>query len=135
MRTFTIEEALAALPDVARLAQRMVDARSALLEAEHPSSRLAGVARTNGSGSAHRHAPEDAERIERLRAALMTEIEAIERLGVQVKDVDTGLVDFPTVHPTTGETVLLCWRLGEETIGFWHEIDAGFAGRKPLPFS
>ena len=47
--------------------------------------------------------------------------------------VDRGLLDFPAQHPVTGETVLLCWHVGEEEIGFWHGLEEGFAGRKPLP--
>jgi hypothetical protein len=54
----------------------------------------------------------------------------IDEIGVQVKDLEQGLLDFPCVME--GKTVLLCWRLGEKEIGFWHTIEDGFAGRKPL---
>ena len=56
---------------------------------------------------------------------------SISELGGNVKDLDTGLVDFPARH--NGEDVLLCWQLGEDEIAFWHGADEGFAGRKPLP--
>jgi hypothetical protein len=52
---------------------------------------------------------------------------------VQVKDLDEGLIDFPAKHPG-GDTVLLCWRLGETDVAYWHGLEEGFAGRKPLPF-
>lgn len=52
-------------------------------------------------------------------------------LGVMVKGLDTGLVDFPGV--IDGRPVLLCWQLGEDKVRYWHEEDAGFAGRQPLP--
>jgi len=52
-------------------------------------------------------------------------------LGVEVKDLDEGLVDFPALR--RGETVLLCWRLGEDDVGYWHTVQEGFAGRRPLP--
>lgn len=52
-------------------------------------------------------------------------------LGIQVKDLDSGLVDFP--HLREGEEVFLCWKLGEDTISYWHELDTGFSGRKLLP--
>lgn len=52
-------------------------------------------------------------------------------LGVQIKDVDAGLVDFP--HLMNGEEVFLCWRLGEDTISYWHHLDSGFTGRSLLP--
>jgi hypothetical protein len=54
----------------------------------------------------------------------------IDEIGVQVKDLDQGLLDFPCVMD--GRTVLLCWKLGEKEIGFWHTTEDGFAGRKPL---
>jgi hypothetical protein len=63
---------------------------------------------------------------EQLRVALNRILET----GCLVKDLDEGLVDFPTLRG--GEEVYLCWKLGEERIGFWHGIEEGFAGRKPL---
>ena len=56
--------------------------------------------------------------------------EDIHETGCLVKDLDIGLLDFPTLY--RGEEVYLCWRLGEDHIGFWHQIDAGFRGRKPI---
>ncbi len=55
---------------------------------------------------------------------------AIEKLGCLVKDLEIGLVDFPARRDN--ETVYLCWKLGEERIGYWHRVEEGFAGRKPL---
>ena len=57
-------------------------------------------------------------------------VEAIGGLGGQVKDVRTGLVDFPSLFQ--GREVLLCWMPGEDAVGFWHDLDAGFAGRAPI---
>jgi hypothetical protein len=57
--------------------------------------------------------------------------ERLEELGVIVKDADRGLVDFPALREN-GEEVLLCWQVGEEEIAFWHGVEEGFAGRKPL---
>lgn len=62
----------------------------------------------------------------KLNAAL----EAIQEEGCQVKDLDIGLLDFPTLYQ--GEEVLLCWRLGETRIEYWHGIEEGFRGRKPI---
>jgi hypothetical protein len=67
-------------------------------------------------------------------SAVAAVVADLEELGVQVKDLDEGLIDFPTRHPERNETVLLCWRLGEERVAFWHGLEEGFAGRKPLPF-
>lgn len=133
MRYFTPEEANEALAEVRPLVERLVAARrvSARLE-----ERL-GAVRTrvlgNGGGL-------DPARIEDLRTkgteaarAVLELAAALEELGVQVKDPDTGLVDFPARHPD-GSEVLLCWRLGEDDVGFWHTLDGGLRGRKPLPF-
>jgi hypothetical protein len=70
--------------------------------------------------------------VEREARELAHAIDAVVELGVQVKDIDEGLVDFPALR--RGETVLLCWKLGEDRVGFWHTIEEGFAGRRPLPF-
>jgi hypothetical protein len=70
-----------------------------------------------------------AEREKALQEARDTLLE-IDEIGVQVKDLEKGLLDFPCV--VDGQTVLLCWKLGEKEIGFWHTTEDGFAGRKPL---
>ena len=78
---------------------------------------------------------EEADRIEREAQEIAREIDGyvseIERLGVQMKGFDTGLVDFP--GEIDGRPVLLCWQLGEESVQYWHDEQAGFAGRQPLP--
>jgi hypothetical protein len=66
-----------------------------------------------------------------LRAEIAACVEELDRLGIQVKDLDTGLIDFPSVRD--GEEILLCWQLGEDEIAWWHRVDDGFAGRRPLP--
>ena len=134
MRQFTLEEALAALPDVARHAERMVNIRAALLATEAPALDMQAAVTTNGSGSANGRMTEDLEEIHRLRADLMAEVDALEQIGVLVKDIAAGLVDFPAQHPASGAPIFLCWQVGEESIGFWHEQTSGFAGRRPLPF-
>jgi len=63
--------------------------------------------------------------------AVRRALREVERIGVQVKDIDSGLVDFPA--RLYGRDVLLCWRLGEEEVRFWHDLEAGFNGRQPLP--
>jgi hypothetical protein len=61
---------------------------------------------------------------------LQTLIEELDEIGVELKGIDEGLVDFPSERD--GRVINLCWRMGEETIAWWHELDTGFAGRQPL---
>ena len=72
------------------------------------------------------------EQFEREGQAVARCVQELEKLGVQVKDLDRGLVDFPALRD--GEEVLLCWQVGEDKVAFWHGLEEGFAGRKPLPF-
>ena len=72
------------------------------------------------------------EDFERETAAMAEAVERLERLGAIVKDADRGLVDFPALRES-GEEVLLCWQVGEDEIAYWHGLEEGFAGRKPLP--
>jgi len=65
-----------------------------------------------------------------LDEALNDEIERICALGGEVKDLEVGLVDFPSTRD--GEEILLCWKLGEKSIGYWHAVDGGFASRRPI---
>ena len=78
---------------------------------------------------------EDADRLEREAQQLARDIDGyvneVKQLGVQMKGLDTGLVDFP--GEINGKPALLCWQLGEESVKYWHDEQAGFAGRQPLP--
>jgi hypothetical protein len=133
VRLFTPEEANAALalvrPRVERLARLRVALRSVAGE-------LAD-ARANAAGNGHGEAARRAAALEEARAetvrALADVAAELDEIGVQVKDPDGGLVDFPARHPD-GSLVLLCWRVGEDEVSAWHTLDGGFAGRKPLPF-
>jgi hypothetical protein len=133
MKHFTLEEATEALETVRPLAERMVEQRRTLREARAALAPARSAVSGNGGGL-------DAERIQELEtaandaaAAVVACVEAIGEAGAQIKDVDRGLLDFPAVRPATGETVLLCWHVGEPEIAYWHGLDEGFAGRKPLP--
>lgn len=77
------------------------------------------------------------DRIEEVRRAIENRIGRLNRLrdelaeiGVELKDYETGLVDFPAKHQS--RRVMLCWKLGEEQVGHWHEEDSGFSGRRPI---
>ena len=131
MRHFTPEEANAALPGVRLLVERMVEHRRAHVEALERQEELEGRIRGNGGGIPPAQLADTAAEVERHARELARAVDDIVGLGVEVKDLDEGLVDFPALH--RGETVLLCWQLGEDEIGYWHSVEAGFAGRRPLP--
>lgn len=131
-RYFTPEEANALLPRVRPLADRLVERAKSLDRAEAGHAAL--LARIAGNGG---HLPpselaEAAAELAAAEAAVLDCVRRLQELGVQVKDARTGLVDFPALHE--GREVLLCWRAGEELVGYWHGLEEGFAGRKPLPF-
>jgi hypothetical protein len=130
-RYFTPEEANELLPTVRPLVEEMVGHRRALAVATVRHARIATKIAGNGGGVRPHEVDElqatiDAEAAEVVRCAT-----ALQELGLLVKDLDEGLVDFPTLWGD--EEVLLCWRLGEREVAFWHTVEDGFAGRKPLP--
>ena len=126
-RLFTLAEANALLPELIPILERLRLAKAALDDARAGLARLTPAMRGNG------HAAAGAElegRIRELAAEIAADVRAILARGVEVKDLDHGLIDFPS--PREGRVVFLCCRLGEGPIGWWHETDAGFAGRRPL---
>ncbi len=136
MPLFTVEQANRTLPLVRRIVEDVVREHrrweEKILELELTASNAASAA-VQGKTAA---APSD-ERIaalERETMAIARDIEAfeqeLEELGIVLKDRRLGLVDFP--GEIDGRRVWLCWRLGEPAVQFWHDLDAGFAGRQPL---
>lgn len=130
-KTFTLAEAQTLLPVLESLLRRAQAAgkRAAELEAEMQqlSQRifLSGGMHINVSVAARRRA--EREKAMQQTRDTLTEIDEI---GVQVKDLEQGLLDFPSVMD--GKAVLLCWKLGEKEIGFWHSPEDGFAERQPV---
>ena len=134
MRLFTQEEANAALPDVRPLVERLVEDRRTLVALGNELEAVQALIGGNGGSLDPSRVGELQEAVAHAAAALAAIVDEIQGLGAQVKDLDSGLVDFPARHPESGDTVLLCWQLGELEVGYWHDLEAGFAGRKPLPF-
>jgi hypothetical protein len=130
-RVFTVEEANAMLETVRPLTEEMVAHRRALAQAMARQDRIEGKVRTNGGAMAPREPAELAAVVAEEAEAVARCLERISELGAVVKDLDTGLVDFPAMRG--GEEVFLCWQLGEEEIRYWHGLEEGFAGRKELP--
>jgi hypothetical protein len=137
-RIFTVAEANAAIPKLAGRFSLIVQMRGRL-EALYASLASAGatpddLARDDDDdGALAALGPEvvrDAAIFRGLAEAINDELVAIGREGVQVKDVELGLCDWPAMHH--GRVVLLCWKLGEPAVGFFHEVEAGVAGRRPI---
>ncbi|MCS7042717.1 MAG: DUF2203 domain-containing protein [Bryobacteraceae bacterium] len=131
MKLFDVHSARSLLPEVRRLLAQGMDARSREVEVRRVMAAFAERAQLMGGA---RLDPEQAEQWRRelaVAAALMRQaVKALEGLGVLVKDLDIGLVDFPTLY--RGQEVLLCWRYGEPDIAWWHGLEEGFRGRKPV---
>ena len=130
-RYFTAEEANDALRDVRPLTEELVEHRRALVELQELQLSLTQRIAGNGGNVEPRKLQELQERLDEEVAGIARCVARIHEAGALVKDLDEGLVDFPARRE--GEDVLLCWRLGEEEIGYWHGLEEGFSGRKPLP--
>jgi hypothetical protein len=131
-RHFTPEEANAALAEVRPVAEELVEHRRAMAAAAAERAHLVQQIAGNGGDFDPQEPRALQERFVEAGEAVARCVQQLERLGVQVKDLDRGLVDFPALRK--GEEVLLCWEVGESEIAFWHGVEEGFAGRKPLPF-
>ena len=130
-RYFTAEEANDALSDVRPLTEELVEHRRALVELQEAQLSMTQRIAGNGGNVEPRKLQELQERLDEEVAGIARCVARIHEVGALVKDLDQGLVDFPARRE--GEDVLLCWRLGEEEIGYWHGLEEGFSGRKPLP--
>ncbi|TML85328.1 MAG: DUF2203 family protein [Actinobacteria bacterium] len=130
MHYFTPDEANAALERVRPLAEQMVERRRAMLAAQAREEELGARVAGNGGGIDPGEPARTEAVVEDEARAIAQLVDEIHALGAQVKDIDTGLLDFPSLRE--GEEVLLCWRVGEDDIRYWHTLDGGFAGRQPL---
>src|SRR6478672_2550246 len=130
-KTFTLDEAHALLPVLSSLLKRSMDGKGVIEEVEKELQDLKH--RILLSGGLMVDVPAVAKRrAERDKAfqEIKDTLGEIDAIGVQVKDLDIGLLDFPCA--VEDEVVLLCWKYGEEKIEFWHGMEEGFRGRKPI---
>ena len=130
-RTFTLDEALMLLPVLESLLRAAIGGKKLMEEVEGEMQELSHRIFLNGGThvdvvAVARRKAERAKAEQRAKDALAE----IDSIGVQVKDVETGLLDFPC--RVDDEVVLLCWRMGETAIEHWHTMEDGFKGRKPL---
>ena len=130
-RTFTLDEAQALLPVLESLLRTAIKAKKLIDEFDAEIQALQHRIFLNG-GMFLEVLPLARRKAERARAEQHAKdaIAEIHSIGVQVKDLDMGLLDFPC--EVEGVTILLCWKLGEKSITHWHGVQEGFAGRKPI---
>ena len=122
-RYFTLEEANSALETIRPMMEEIQKIRQTILATQPETWSAIERSAGNGGNPAMSKLVKSFDRLDDL-------LHHIQRTGVQVKDINTGLLDFPALHD--GHEVYLCWQIGERRIGYWHEIDAGFAGRQPI---
>jgi len=130
-RFFSYEEAEEMLPRIEQMLRAIQDSRQAAMDAEEFIGQArAKVMMSGGMIPDHaalaRHKSEKDKSLEALEAGL----QKVQESGVLIKDLETGLVDFPCL--VEDQEVYLCWKIGEPRIGFWHNVEEGFAGRKPV---
>ncbi len=119
-RTYSVGEADASLPELRVMLERVRANRQVILRA---AERIRGQVAADGGGTEGKDYWE-------ARAALKADIEALADRDILLRDPETGLVDFPGERE--GRRIFLCWRLGEDHVGHWHDLESGFGGRKPL---
>src|SRR6059058_4638039 len=132
-RSFTPDEANNALSEVRPAAERLVAVRARMRELERTQGELVTAIGGNGGGYAASDLNAAQSELSGLADAAIACVERLEELGVVIKDLDLGLLDFPAEHD--GRDVLLCWHVGEDSVAFWHGLAEGFAGRKPIDWS
>jgi hypothetical protein len=130
-RTFTLEEAQSLLPVLESLLRTAIASKKTMEEVDAELQALAHRVFLNG-GMFLDVVPLARRKAERAKAEQRAKdaLAEIDSIGVQVKDIDIGLLDFPCV--VEGQIILLCWKLGENSITHWHGTQEGFAGRKPI---
>ena len=130
-KRFTLAEAQSLIPHLSRLLREAINLKSEYAEAERALQSFRERVMTMGGVVLDRERALSAKnRRDSAAGRLRHAIEQVQELGCVVKDLDTGLVDFPTLF--RGQEVYLCWKLGEPQIEFWHGVQEGFAGRKPI---
>jgi hypothetical protein len=127
VRLFTLAEANALLVELIPRLQDLAQCKRGLDAVHDTLLRITPKERANG----HRLEVIGLEhQMERLVDCLAQGIRDLEAMGIAIKDIDEGIIDFPSLYH--GRVIYLCFRLGEERIGFWHEISTGFSGRRPI---
>jgi hypothetical protein len=128
-RLFTVQEANDLIPTLTIVLRELIAKRELVQVRKRELAAMEVKARADGRESAVA-VGELRQALEDILADMNDAMDRIAELGCELKDLAQGLIDFPSIRE--GRTVYLCWRLGEERVAFWHELEAGFAGRQPL---
>ena len=131
-RYFTLEEAERLIPKLEMIVTNMMEHRKTALLIEEELSSMQERIKDGENVSAAELMNKRTE-LDFIVQIVQESLEEIENLGAQPKDLDLGLIDFPSL--LDGEEVLLCWKFGEKSIRFYHGLADGYAGRKPLKIS
>ena len=115
------------------MAERLVAVRARMRELEKSQGELVVAIGGNGGGYAATDLNEAQTELGGLADVALACVDRLEELGAVLKDLDLGMIDFPSERE--GEEVLLCWHVGEDAVSFWHGLDDGYAGRKPIDWS
>jgi hypothetical protein len=139
-RFYDVDRANARVPELRDILELLRDQRAELIRLrdlvlERQSAVEAGTESGSGSSRGSDDEPDDELRLIRLRMqGLIDQMQAgvarIDGLGITLRDIESGLVDFPAL--ASGRQIWLCWRLGEDEVGWWHELSTGFSERQPL---
>jgi hypothetical protein len=131
MKTFTLDEAQAMLPVVEKLLNRALESKQAAESIDEELTNLARrIHRTGGMSINVVAVAQRRSEMQTLVQRARETVQEIDEIGVQIKDLDTGLLDFPC--RLDEEIVLLCWKSGETAIEHWHTVESGFNGRQPI---
>lgn len=130
-RFFSLLEAEGLLPEVERLLRSLADLKSEYEEADGGMTTIKQrIAMAGGMTPPREEVALLHNRKGAAARGLKAKVDQLQEMGVQLKDMETGLIDFPTLY--RGQEVYLCWKLGEKGIGFWHHVEDGFRGRRPI---
>ena len=129
-RIFTLQDANGLLPWLERTFARLAPVQQQLTDRQRQLMELLRERQGNGSAGKHNLALEVQQAVDELGRQLQESLTEITGEGILVRDVSRGLVDFPSIRD--GREVYLCWVLGEEEIGFWHETNTGFSSRQAI---
>jgi hypothetical protein len=130
---FTPDEANSALAEVRPAAERLVAVRARMRELEREQGKHVTTIGGNGAGYAASDLNAAQAELHELADEALACVERLETVGVVLKDLDLGLLDFPARRE--GREVLLCWHAGEEAVEWWHGLEEGYPGRKRIDWS